>query len=269
MVIFFFNKIKKYKIKYLSKKIQKSFGKNNLGHITSKYKGGGIKISNYKIIDFTYVNYGLFSQSAIFVKIIYDFFRKFYIGIYYFFIGILKKTYRYFLLTKNLHLGAQINFGVNASINTGNALPLYKIFPGSYIYNIEIKSKKKASLVRNAKYSAIILLIGDLYVTIKLPSGEIKLLCKNLFCIIGQLLIKKRIEKNYMKKAGYKRKWFSLRPKVRGSAMNACDHPHGGGEGKALIGYKFPRTLWGKAFKGIKTRKKNKKLSRFIIQTRK
>lgn len=268
-MIKFFYKIKKYNIKYLLKKIQKSFGKNNLGHITSKYRGGGIKNNIYKILDCTYANYGLFSKSAFFIKIIYDFFRKIFIGIYYFFSGILKKTYRYFLLTKNLKLGAQINFGINVSINIGNALPLYKIFPGSFIYNIEIISKKKASLVKNAKYSAIILLTGDLYVTIKLPSGEIKLLCKNLFCILGQLLIKRKNEKDYIKKAGYKRKWFSRRPKVRGSAMNACDHPHGGGEGKAPIGYKFIRTLWGKAFKGIKTRKKNKKLSRFIIQARK
>lgn len=267
MTILFFYR-KNYKIKYLTNKKQKSFGRNNYGRITSRARGGGIKKNLYKIIDNNYVNYGLFSTSALYIKKIYDFFRFFYIGVYYFLNGILKGTYRYFLLTKNVKLGSQINFGFNVPTNIGNVLPLYRVSLGQYIHSIETKSKHRSTLVKNAKSSAVLLSLGLFYATVKLPSGEIKLLPKNLFCVLGQLLIIKKFNKNATQKAGFKRKLLSIRPIVRGAAMNACDHPHGGGEGKAPIGYKFPRTCWGKPFKGIKTRKKTKVSTKFIIQTR-
>ncbi|PFH30601.1 ribosomal protein L2 (apicoplast) [Besnoitia besnoiti] len=260
-----FIKIKKYRIKYLIIKKQKAFGRNNLGIITCRARGGGIKKNLYKILDSDFFNYGLLFPSAFFINTIYDPFRGFFLAVYFI---LTISVYRYFLLTKNLKIGTQINFGFKAPLKIGNALPLYKIYIGSFIYNIEIKCKGKGKLVTNANFSAIILMIGALYVTIKLPSGEIKLLLKNLFCILGQLTVKKLSNQNKFKRAGFKRKWLSRRPKVRGAAMNAVDHPHGGGEGKASIGFKFSRTLWGKAFKGIKTRKKHKQLSKFILQNR-
>nr|QDC33688.1 ribosomal protein L2 [Neospora caninum] len=266
-MIITFIKIKKYRIKYLIIKKQQAFGKNNLGFITCRARGGGVKKNLYKIIDFNFANYGLSFSSAFYINIIYDSFRRFFLAVYFILNSIIKNTYRYFLLTKNLKIGSQINFGFQAPLKLGNALPLYKIFLGSFVYNIEIRHKGKGKLVRNANHNAVILMIGDIYVTVKLPSGEIKLLLKNLFCILGQLEIKRKYNKNRERRAGFNRN-LSIRPKVRGAAMNAVDHPHGGGEGKASVGFKFARTLWGKAFKGIKTRKKNKYLSRFILQHR-
>ncbi|EPR56682.1 ribosomal protein L2 (apicoplast) [Toxoplasma gondii TgCatPRC2] len=266
-MILTFIKIKKYRIKYLIIKKQKAFGRNNLGFITCRAKGGGIKRNLYKILDSNFANYGMSFSSAFYINIIYDSFRRIFLAVYFIINSIIKNIYRYFLLTKNLKIGSQINFGFKAPLKIGNALPLYKILLGSFIYNIEIRYKGKGSLVKNANHNAIILMIGDIYVTVKLPSGEIKLLLKNLFCILGQLEIRRKVNKNIKKHAGFNRK-LSIRPKIRGAAMNAVDHPHGGGEGKASVGFKFARTLWGKAFKGIKTRKKNKHLSRFILQHR-
>lgn len=130
-----------YKITYLRNKVQKSFGRNNRGRITVRGRGGGKKQDLYKILQINYMNYGLFPISAIYLNKIYDLFRFLYIGMYYFLTGRLKGTYRYFLLTKNVKLGTQINFGFNVPKNLGNVLPLYRIELGKYIHSIEIKSK--------------------------------------------------------------------------------------------------------------------------------
>lgn len=174
--------------------------------------------------------------------------------------------YRYFPITKNLQIGDIISIGYTAITKIGNIIPIKKISYGSWIHNIEHIPTKGATFVKNAKISAFLLYIGKKYATIKLPSGEVRLLDKNVFCILGELsAVPLIIIKN---KAGITR-LLGKRPNVRGVAMNACDHPHGGGEGKNSIGRSSIYSPWGKISRGILTRKNKKYSTRLILKTRK
>lgn len=251
--------------KKLNIKWKRNFGRNNRGTITSFYKESGHK-KQYKNIDFWYANHGKDAESAFILDIKYDPFRSSFIGLILFLNGKLKGTKRYILLTNKIQKGTIIFFGKNSPIQNGNSLPLYLVPLGSFIHNIELKVNQKANLVRSAGSKAQLLALDKKYATIKLPSNEIRLIYKNSYCTIGSpshttnsLQIKG--------KAGFNR-YKSKRPHVRGVAMNPCDHPHGGGEGRSSIGRKLPYTHFGKPGRGLKTRVSKKFSNRYILQTK-
>merc|ERR1711937_809627 len=172
----------------------------------------------------------------------------------------------YILQPKDLNVGDTIVAGSGSSLNIGNSLPLKEIPLGSAIHNIELIPNKGGQLVRAAGTSAKILAKEGDYVTLRLPSKEIRLLRQECFATIGEIsnndafLVQSG-------KAGRTR-WLGKRPAVRGSVMNPCDHPHGGGEGRAPIGRTRPLTPWGKPALGIKTRKKKKLSDDYILRRR-
>ena len=165
---------------------------------------------------------------------------------------------RYILHPRNLKVGDSIYSGLNVSLNIGNSMPLSEIPLGTSIHNIELIPNKGGQIVRAGGTSAKILAKEGDYITLRLPSKEIRLLRKECCATIGEIS-NNDIFLVQSGKAGRTR-WLGKRPTVRGSVMNPCDHPHGGGEGRAPIGRTRPLTPWGKPALGMKTRK-NKKLS--------
>jgi large subunit ribosomal protein L2 len=258
-------KLLNFKIKYFNKKKINKYkkliffkhsakGRNNQGKITIRHHGGGHK-KLYRIIDYKRDKLTILGK----VKAIhYDPNRNVNIALIYYTDG----EKRYILCPKNLKKNTFITSGENAFLQIGNTLPLHIIPIGYHIHNIELTPKKGGQLVRAAGTSAKILAKNLNYVIIRLPSSEIRIIQKNCTATIG-ILSKKNIKQK--KKAGQNR-WIGIRPTVRGSAMNACDHPHGGGEGRAPIGRKRPLTPWGKIALGKKTRQLKKYTNKFIIK---
>lgn len=242
--------------KNLITKNHRSKGRNNTGHITIRHRGGGHK-RRYRLIDFKRNKY---QMKGIVNAIEYDPNRNSRIAL----INYLNGDKNYILYPKNLKIGDTIISGSGASLNIGNSLPLEEIPLGTSIHNIELIAKRGGQIVRAAGTSAKILAKEGNYVTLRLPSKEIRLIRKECFATIGEIgnneafLIQSG-------KAGRTR-WLGKRPTVRGSVMNACDHPHGGGEGRAPIGRTRPLTPWGKPALGIKTRKKKKLSNNYIIR---
>ena len=243
--------------KSLIRKNHRSKGRNNRGVITIRHRGGGHK-KRYRLIDFKRNNYGI---KGIVASIEYDPNRNARIAL----INYIDGEKRYILHPKNLNIGDTILSGSDSPLNIGNNLPLENIPLGTSIHNIELIPNRGGQIVRAAGTSAKILAKEGDYVTLRLPSKEIRLIRKECFATIGEVsnndafLIQSG-------KAGRTR-WLGKRPTVRGSVMNPCDHPHGGGEGRAPIGRTRPLTPWGKPALGIKTRK-NKKLSNSYILRR-
>jgi len=243
--------------KKLIQKNHRNKGRNNRGVITTRHRGGGHK-RRYRIIDFKRNKYGM---KGIVSAIEYDPNRNARIALINYFDG----EKRYILHPKNLSVGDQIISGLESSITIGNNLPLDEIPLGTSIHNVELIPNRGGQLVRAGGTSAKILAKEGNYITLRLPSKEIRLIRKECFATIGEIsnndafLIQSG-------KAGRTR-WLGKRPTVRGSVMNPCDHPHGGGEGRAPIGRTGPLTPWGKPALGIKTRK-NKKLSNSYILRR-
>jgi large subunit ribosomal protein L2 len=244
--------------KSLLQKNHRLKGRNNRGIITIRHRGGGHK-RRYRIIDFNRTKYGISGTVA---SIEYDPNRNARIALIYYNDG----EKRYILHPKGLTVGDQIVSGSGSSGTIGNTLPLEEIPLGTSIHNIELIPKKGGQLVRAAGTSAKILAKEGNYVTLRLPSKEIRLLRKECFATIGEIsnndafLIQSG-------KAGRSR-WLGKRPTVRGSVMNPCDHPHGGGEGRAPIGRTRPLTPWGKPALGIKTRKRKKLSDAYILRRR-
>ena len=244
--------------KSLLQKNHRRKGRNNRGVITIRHRGGGHK-RRYRIIDFNRTKYGIIGRVA---AIEYDPNRNARIALIHYTDG----EKRYILHPKGLAIGNQILAGSGSSGTVGNTLPLEEIPLGTSIHNIELIPKKGGQLVRAAGTSAKILAKEGNYVTLRLPSKEIRLLRKECFATIGEIsnndafLIQSG-------KAGRTR-WFGRRPTVRGSVMNPCDHPHGGGEGRAPIGRTRPLTPWGKPALGIKTRKQKKLSDAYILRRR-
>ena len=249
---------KKKKEKKLLSKHQYAQGHNNRGIITSRHRGNGHK-KRYRLIDFKRHNFGISAKVA---RIEYDPNRNAKIALLYYSNG--QKSY--ILHPRLLKVGSTIISGINASINTGNTLPLEAIPLGTAIHNIEITKGKGGQLVRAAgTYAQLLAQEGDFSI-LKLPSGEIRLIRKECLATVGQI---GNIDANntLIGKAGRNR-WMSKRPKVRGVAMNAIDHPHGGGEGKSPIGRSRPVTPWGKAALGVKTRNNKKHSNLYILKRR-
>ena len=244
--------------KSLIKKNHRSKGRNNRGVITIRHRGGGHK-RRYRIIDFKRNKYGVAGTVA---SIEYDPNRNARIALIHYNDG----EKRYILHPKNLNVGDIILAGTGSPITIGNTLPLKEIPLGSSIHNIELLPNKGGQLVRAGGTSAKILAKEGKYVTLRLPSKEIRLIREECFATIGEVsnndafLVQSG-------KAGRTR-WLGKRPTVRGSVMNPCDHPHGGGEGRAPIGRTRPLTPWGKPALGMKTRKRKKLSDAYILRRR-
>ncbi len=237
--------------------LRKKGGRNSLGRITMRHRGGGHK-RMYRLVDFR-------REEEISGKIIgieYDPNRSARIALVQYPDG--KK--RYILASSGLLSGEKINKGNGVELKTGNRLPLSSIPAGVSVYNIEIKPGVGGRLVRAAGTSAVTMAKDNKFAQVKLPSGEIRLIDIRCLATIGQV---SNPEHKYISlgKAGRKR-WEGRRPKVRGVAMNPVDHPLGGGEGKSSGG-RHPVTPWGKPTKGYKTRKKHKYSDRSILKRRK
>jgi large subunit ribosomal protein L2 len=255
-----FNEITKTKPeKRLTVSNQRAKGRNNQGRITIRHRGGGHK-KLYRIIDFKRNKVDIVGTVA---SIEYDPNRNTRIALIHYVDG----EKRYILAPQNLLVGTQIRSGSQVDISIGNTLPLDSIPLGLDVHNIELVANKGGQLVRAAGASAKILAKEGNYVTLRLPSKEIRLVRKECKATIG-ILSNNDASNLTVGKAGRTR-WLGIRPTVRGIVMNPCDHPHGGGEGRSPIGRKRPVTPWGKAALGVKTRKAKKISNNYIVRRRK
>ena len=242
--------------KTLLRSSHRSKGRNNRGIITIRHRGGGHK-KQYRLIDFRRNKYDIEAKVA---TIEYDPNRNARIALLHYEDG----EKRYILHPNNLNIGDTVVSGSKSRLSIGNSLPLSKIPLGTTIHNIELIPNRGGQIVRSAGTSAKILAKEGNFVTLKLPSKEIRLIRKECFATIGEVsnndafLVQSG-------KAGRTR-WLGKRPTVRGSVMNPCDHPHGGGEGRAPVGRTRPLTPWGKPALGMKTRKKKKASNAYILR---
>jgi large subunit ribosomal protein L2 len=232
-------------------------GRDWNGRISVRHKGGGHK-RRYRTIDFKRDKIGIPGKVA---TIEYDPNRSANIALIHYADG----EKRYIIAPKGLVVGNMIKSGPDAPIEPGNALPLENIPLGFTVHNVELTLGKGAQMVRSAGAGALIAAKEGDYVTIKLPSGEMRMIFKKCYATIGTVGNEDHMNTT-LGKAGRKR-WLGVRPTVRGMVMNPVDHPHGGGEGKNKGIH--PVSPWGQPTKGFKTRKKHKPSSRFIVSRRK
>ena len=244
--------------KSLVTSLKKTAGRNNQGKITVRHHGGGER-RKYRIIDFKRRKDDI---PATVVSIEYDPNRTANIAL----ISYADGEKAYILAPVGLKVGDKLMNGANAEIKVGNCLPLENIPVGTEVHNVELYPGKGGQLVRSAGNSAQLMAKEGKYATLRLPSGEMRMVPIRARATIGQV---GNIEHGLVKvgKAGRKRH-MGIRPTVRGSVMNPNDHPHGGGEGRTSIGRPAPCTPWGKPALGLKTRKKNKQSNKMIVRTR-
>ena len=244
--------------KSLTTSLKKNAGRNNQGKITVRHHGGGSR-RKYRIIDFKRRKDDVVATVA---SIEYDPNRTANIAL----INYADGEKAYILAPVGLKVGDKVMSGANAEIKVGNCLPLENIPVGTEVHNVELYPGKGGQLVRSAGNSAQLMAKEGKYATLRLPSGEMRMVPIIARATIGQV---GNIEHGLVKigKAGRKRN-MGIRPTVRGSVMNPNDHPHGGGEGKTSIGRPSPCTPWGKPALGLKTRKKNKHSNKMIVRTR-
>ena len=238
--------------------IKKKFaGRNSYGRITVRHKGGGNKVK-YRIIDFKRQSLA----PATVIGIEYDPNRSAYIALLQNEAG--EKSY--IIAPVGLKDGDVVYTGADADIKPGNTLPIENIPVGTFIHNIELYPGKGAQLVRSAGVAAQLISKENGIAQVRLPSGEVRIIRLDCKATIGQV---GNIEHDTVKlgKAG-KTRHLGIRPTVRGSVMNPCDHPHGGGEGKSPIGRPSPVTPWGKPALGYKTRNKKARTDKFIVKRR-
>ena len=233
-------------------------GRNFTGKITVRHQGGGAR-RKYRIIDFKRNKHNVPAKVA---TIEYDPNRSANIALLHYADG----EKRYIIAPLGLTVGETVVSGEGADIKVGNALPLSSIPVGTMIHCIELKPGKGAQLVRSAGNAAQLMAKEGKYAQVRLPSGEVRLIPQNAKATIGQVgnIDYANIQ---IGKAGRKRH-MGVRPTVRGSVMNPCDHPHGGGEGKSPIGRPGPVTPWGKPALGYKTRKTKNKSDKYIVRRR-
>ena len=244
--------------KSLTVSLKKNAGRNNQGKITVRHQGGGSR-RKYRIIDFKRRKDGI---PARVLTIEYDPNRTANIALICYADG--EKAY--ILAPNGLKVGDSVMNGEKAEVKVGNCLPLQNIPVGSEIHNIELYPGKGGQLVRSAGNSAQLMAKDGKYATLRLPSGEMRMVPIICRASVGQV---GNIDHELVNigKAGRKRH-MGIRPTVRGSVMNPNDHPHGGGEGKTGIGRPGPVTPWGKPALGLKTRKKNKQSNKLIVRRR-
>jgi len=234
-------------------------GRNNRGIITSRHRGGGHK-RLYRYVDHHRSKIGMVGV----VKAIhYDPYRNARLALIYYQDG----TKQYILQGRGLKPGTNVLSSVSAPISEGNSLPLKNIPLGTQVHNLECFPGGGGKLIRAAGAVGQLVAKEKKYAAVRLPSGEVRLFLRNCWATIGQVGHEDCLNIT-LGKAGATR-WKGRRPKVRGSAMNPCDHPHGGGEGRSPIGRVRPVSLWGKAALGVRTRTKKKYSTPYIIQRRK
>lgn len=235
---------------------RKSGGRNNQGKITVRHIGGGNRIK-YRLIDFKRNKDGV---PATVKSIQYDPNRSAHIAL----LAYADGEKRYILAPLGLNVGDKVLSGSGADIKAGNALALADIPVGTVVHAIELKPGRGAQIARAAGISAQIMAKEGAYATLKMPSGEMRLVPASCKATIGQV---GNVEHEiiHLGKAG-KTRYLGIKPTVRGAVMNPCDHPHGGGEGKSPVGHAGPMTPWGKPALGYKTRKKKNPTSKFILK---
>ncbi|MFA5645082.1 MAG: 50S ribosomal protein L2 [Candidatus Ratteibacteria bacterium] len=241
--------------KSLTTGLRKTGGRNNQGRITARRRGGGHK-RRYRIIDFI----GKQGNARV-LSVEYDPNRTARIALIQYDNGVKS----YMIAPENISVGERVECGSAAEIKPGNRLPLRNIPDATEIYNMEIQPGKGGQLARSAGCSAVLVAKGEKFASVKLPSGEVRLILLDCYASIGNVSFP---EHKYVSlgKAGRKR-WLGFRPVSRGVAMNPVDHPHGGGEGKNKGN--IPVSPSGKPTKGYRTRKKNRYSDKFILQRRK
>ncbi|MGQ9870925.1 50S ribosomal protein L2 [Leptodesmis sp.] len=244
--------------KSLTKSKHRAKGRNNRGVITCRHRGGGHK-RLYRVIDFRRDKLNVPAKVA---AIEYDPNRNARIALLYYQDG----EKRYIIHPAGLEVGSTVISGPDSPIEVGNALPLGSIPLGTVVHNVELTAGRGAQIVRAAGASAQVAAKEGNYVTLKLPSGEVRMIRRECYATIGQVG-NADIRNTSLGKAGRKRH-LGRRPEVRGSVMNPVDHPHGGGEGRAPIGRPGPVTPWGKPALGYKTRKKKKQSDSLIVRRR-
>ena len=244
--------------KELVEVLKKHSGRNSYGRITVRHQGGGNR-KKYRVIDF---KRDKMDVPATVLRLEYDPNRSAYIALVEYTDG----ERRYILAPVGLNVGDTVLSSAAADIKPGNALPLANIPVGTVIHNIELYHGKGAQLVRSAGVAAQLMAKENGMATVRLPSGEYRKVRLNCIACIGQV---GNVDHANIAvgKAGRKRH-MGIRPTVRGSVMNPCDHPHGGGEGKAPVGRPGPVTQWGKPAMGYKTRKKKNATDKFIVKRR-
>ena len=238
---------------------QRNVGRNNAGRITVRHKGGGAK-RLWREIDFRYDKKGVPARVE---SVEYDPNRTGFVAL----LSYRDGEKRYALAPQGLRAGKEVIASEEAPIEIGNRLPLGKIPVGTAVYNVELEAGRGGALARSAGSGAMILAQEGRYTHLEMPSKEVRMVRAENWASVGVLSNPEHMYET-VGKAGRARH-MGIRPTVRGSAMNPVDHPHGGGEGRALIGRRRgPATPWGKPARGVKTRKKNKKSDKFILQRR-
>lgn len=240
----------------LTQPLKKSGGRNHHGRITTRRRGGGAK-RLYRIIDFKRDKFGVPGRVA---EIEYDPNRTANIALIHYVDG----EKRYILHPRGLKQGDMVVSGPGSDVRPGNALPLGEIPLGTVVHNIELKARKGGQIVRSAGAGAQVVAKEGDYVTLRLPSSEMRMVRKECLATIGQVGNSEH-ELRKVGKAGANR-WRGRRPKVRGVAMNPIDHPLGGGEGRTSGG-RPPMTPWGKP-EGVKTRRRKKDSNKYIVRGR-
>ena len=236
--------------------MKKAAGRNNTGRITVRHHGGGNR-TKYRVIDF---KRNKFDVPATVKTLEYDPNRSAHIALIQYEDG----EKRYILAAEGMKVGDVIMAGPNADIKPGNALPFANIPVGTIIHNVELYPGKGGQLVRSAGNQAQLMAKENGYALVRLPSGEMRNIPLNCIATVGQVGNVDHENVN-LGKAGRKRH-MGWRPAVRGSVMNPCDHPHGGGEGKSPVGRPGPVTPWGKPTMGYKTRKHHNRSDKFIVK---
>ena len=236
--------------------MKKAAGRNNTGRITVRHHGGGNR-TKYRVIDF---KRDKLDMPAVVKTLEYDPNRSAHIALVQYEDG----EKRYILAPEGLKVGDTVMSGANADIKPGNCLPFVNIPVGTIVHNIELYPGKGAQLVRSAGNMAQLMAKEGKYALVRLPSGEMRNVPVNCIATIGQVGNIDHENVN-IGKAGRKRH-MGWRPTVRGSVMNPCDHPHGGGEGKSPVGLPAPVTPWGKPALGLKTRKHKKYSDKKIVK---
>jgi len=247
--------------KELTESLKKTGGRNNTGRITSRHRGGGHK-RKYRIIDFKRNKIGM---KAVVKTIEYDPNRSARIALLEYEDGV----FTYILAPDKVKVGQELMAGPTAEYNDGNALPLKNIPVGLFVHNIEMKPGKGGQLARSAGTNAQLVANEEKYATLKLPSGEMRMIPNVCYATLGT--VSNTDHENIMEGKAGRNRWRGVRPQTRGMAMNPVDHPMGGGEGtsKSGGGRQHPSTPWGKYTKGLKTRKKKKLSNKFIVRKRK
>ena len=240
----------------LTEVLKKNSGRNSYGRITVRHQGGGNR-QKYRVIDF---KRDKTEMTAKVLRLEYDPNRSAHIALVQYEDG----EKRYIVAPYGLKVGDKVYAGATADIKVGNALPLSAIPVGTFIHNIELYPGKGGQLVRSAGVMAQLMAKENGYALVRLPSGEMRNVRLNCIATIG-VVSNLDHENVNLGKAGRKRH-MGVRPGSRGSVMNPCDHPHGGGEGRAPVGHSSPRTPWGKPALGLKTRKHKARSDKFIVK---